>query len=168
MIFNNKIKNNSGFTLIEVLIYIAVSSVMLVVVISFVRNILMIRNKITINSKVQQNARYVMARMVREIRYAEDLSVVDQNTLQLFVQDADRNPLYFDLQDGVLYMKEGLNDPVAITGNDVKVGEVLFEDRTTPNSADIVKITLTITNPDTNLSPDSKASVELDTYVARR
>lgn len=161
-------KKQKGFTLIEILIYIAVSSVVLVVVVGFAREILKVRNKITIISKVEQNARYAMTRMVKEIREAEDIEVLDQNTIILQVSDVSRNPVIFDLGDGVLYIKEGAVDPVAVTGNDVKVGEVLFEDRTTPNSADIIKITLLITHPDTNLSPDSQASVELDTYVARR
>ncbi len=171
MIFRKDLKSNNdqaGFTLVEVIIYIAVSSVMLIIVVSFVRHILLVRNKVTILSKVQQNARYAMTRMVKEVRYADDLEVVDQNTLRLSVGDPLRNPLYFDLQGGVLYMKEGLGDFVAITGNDVKVGDVLFEDRTTPNSADIVKITLTISHPDASVSPDSQATINLDTYVAKR
>lgn len=162
------IKNQKGFTLIEVLIYIAVSSVLFITVISFVRNMLMVRNKVTILSKVQQNARYAMTRMVKEIRYAEDLIVIDQNTLRLSVSDTSRDPVIFDLQGGILYMKEGTGDFYAITGNDVKVGSVLFEDRTTPNSANIVKITLTVSHPDVSLSQDSQATIDLDTYVARR
>lgn len=160
--------NQKGFSLMEVLIYIAVSAVMLMVVVGFVGWIMRIRNKVTIESRVEQNARYVMARMVREIRRADDLTVVDQNTLSLSMSDPMENPTVFDLNSGILYMRQGIGDPVAITGNDVKVGEVLFEDRTTPNSADIVKITLTVANPDTNLSADSQASIELKTYVARR
>lgn len=161
-------KKQEGFTLIEVLIYIAVSAVMVFVVVGFAREILKVRNKITIVSKVEQNARYAMSRMVKEIREAEDIEVLDQNTIILQVADLGRNPIVFDLGNGILYMKEGQGDFTALTGNDVKVGEVLFEDRTTPNSADIIKITLLITHPDANLSPDSQASVELDTYVARR
>lgn len=157
-----------GFTLIEVLIYISVSSAMLMVVLGFVGWIMRVRNKVSIESKVEQNARYVIARMVSEIRHAEDLTVVDQNTLSLEVADPEKNPTVFDIVDGVLGMREGSGDLVPLTGNDVKVGDVLFEDRTTPNSADIVKITLTITNPDQNISPDSQASIELQTYVARR
>jgi len=164
----NQIYKQKGFTLIEVIIYISISSVLLIVVLSFIRNFLIVRNKITIKSKVQQNARYAMARMVKEVRYADDLEVVDQNTLRLYVGDSERNPIYFDLQDGVLYIKEGLGEFVAITGNDVKVGDVLFEDRTTPNSADIVKITLTISNLETSKSPDSQSTINLNTYVAKR
>lgn len=167
MHFKN-LKKQKGFTLIEVLIYIAVSAVMIVVVVGFARELLKVRNKITIVSKVEQNARYAMSRMVKEIREAQDVEVLDQNTIILQAADVNRNPVIFDLGNGILYMKEGAGDLIAITGNDVKVGEVLFEDRTTPNSADIIKITLLITHPDTNLSPDSQASVELDTYVARR
>ena len=165
---HSKQEGQKGFTLIEVLIYITVSASMLMVVVGFVGWIMRVRNKVTIESKVEQNARYVMARMVNEIRHADDLTVVDQNTLSLQVSDPEKNPTVFDLSDGVLYMSQGTGDLISITGNDVKVGEVLFEDRTTPNSADIVKITLTVANPDANLSADSQASIELETYVARR
>jgi len=163
-----KEENQKGFSLVEVLIYIAVSSAMLMVVVGFVGWVMRVRNKVSIESKVEQNARYVMARMVNEIRHADDLTVVDQSTLSLTVSDPDKNPTIFDINNGVLYMSQGTGDLIAITGNDVKVGEVLFDDRTTPNSADIVKITLTVSHPDTNLSADSQASIELETYVARR
>lgn len=167
MVFN-RLKNNEGFSLIETLIYVAISSTLLMVVVGFSREILKVRNKVTIESKVEQNARFAMAKMISEIRFAEDITVIDQNTLSLTVTEAGRNPVLFDLADGVLHMKEGANDPVDLTGNDVKVGEVLFDDRTTPNSADIVKITLLITHPDTNLSPDSQATIELEAYVTNR
>jgi len=163
-----RIKEQNGFSLIEMMIYLAVSSTLLLVVFSFTREVLKVRNKITIESKVEQNARFALARMVNEIRFADDISVIDQNTLSLTVSEPSRNPVVFDLSDGMLCMQEGAGPCIALTGNDVKVGEVLFDDRTTPNSGNIVKISLSVTHPDTNLSPDSQASIEVETYVTNR
>lgn len=162
-------KKEKGFSLVEVLIYIAVAATLLMVATGFIREILKVRNKVTILSKVEQSARFAMNRMVTEIRFAESVEVLDENTLRLSVSDPERDPVLFDLADGVLYVREGASeDWLALTGNDVKVGDVLFDDRTTPNSADIVKVTLSVSHPDTNLTPDSQAVIELETYVARR
>jgi len=153
---------------LELLIYIAISAGVLLSVVSLISSTLNARLKFAVTSNLEQNARFAMTTMVNKIRTGIDLEVVDQNTLSIDVLDAQIDPIVFDVQNGVLYVQEGTDPAVALTGNDVVVGDILFEDKTTPSSAKIVKITLSLDTPEIQKSAYATSSYDLQTFIGLR
>ena len=65
--------NKKGFTLLELLVYIALIAVILVASIDFMWSIMNTRTKSNVTQETQQIARLVMDRIAYEIRGAEDV-----------------------------------------------------------------------------------------------
>ncbi len=86
-----------GFTLIELIIYIAIVSVVLVLASSFTWDIIWGGTKATCYREVQQNARFAMEKIIRALRAGSDPSI-------------------FYVSEDILYQ-----DGVALTSDQVKV-----------------------------------------------
>lgn len=86
-----------GFTLIELIIYIAIVSLVLVLTSNFAWDIIQGSTRVTCYREVQQNTRFAMEKTTRALRAGSD-------------------PGIFNVLDGVLYQ-----DGVAITTDQVRV-----------------------------------------------
>ena len=68
----NKLK---GFTLIELIIYMAIFSIFLLVLSEIFVNILNVQLESEANSSVNQDGRYILARLVYDIKNADDINI---------------------------------------------------------------------------------------------
>ena len=72
MIFNNK--QQDGFTLIEVLLYLGIVVVIISVASAITFNVLFSKAKVMAMREVTQNARFAMDKVAREVRNAESIT----------------------------------------------------------------------------------------------
>ena len=127
-----------GFTLIEVLIYIALFSFAVTSFVLFSLSVSYGRNKNYAVSEAQANARIVLEFVERNIRSAILLDIAsstfnaDPGVLALVTASTTLNPTIIDLDsdDGRMRITQGTSSPVFITSNKVKVTRLIFQNLT--------------------------------------
>ena len=143
--------NHNGFSLIELVIYISIFVLILSIVISFTVVFLRSYGNVEISNTINNSAIVSLERMVREIRFAENinttLSILNspQGRLVLNTNDDIGQPLVLDfyLNNGVLELRKDGVYFGALTNKDVFVERLLF--RLSNNGvSDIVKIEMDI------------------------
>ena len=139
----NIFDNKKGFTLIEMLIYIALVGMISVVLFGILFFIIRANNKIIALSRVNSNAYSTMERMTYEIinsqyiyiptsnfvNYNYDLSAEDQLSLATEIgssSNEDINYIDFYLDNNALFIKEEGSDPIALSSSDVQITKLEF------------------------------------------
>jgi len=104
-------QSERGFTLVEVLLYLAISSIILGIISFFVFMMLETRVKNQTILEVEQQGLFVMQTISRTIRNAESINSpsvgASADSLSLSVFDALDNPTIFDVAGGSIRVKEG-------------------------------------------------------------
>lgn len=129
-----------GFTLIELIIYIAIVAVMLVLASGFAWNIIHGDVKAMVHREVQQNARFAMEKMTRAIRDGQDPTAV------------------FTITDGILEQSG-----TALTTEQVRVTNLEF---TPVDTSYKINISVEYYNPDNR--SEYEASVDMETTALPR
>ncbi|MBT6691662.1 hypothetical protein HOB10_05015 [Candidatus Parcubacteria bacterium] len=98
--------NGKGFTLIETLVYIFVTSMILMVISSLVMNVLNVRKKIKASNEVQNNARFVMNFINNNIHNVDTIINVSPDPDQLHFYKATTTRFSLHLELGNLVYRE--------------------------------------------------------------
>ncbi len=119
-----KIRTNNGFSLIELVIYTGLVSIMLLALTSFITLLLSSRNRNQVIAEVEQQGVAVLQLLTQTTRNASELAspaigLVD-STLEL---DTDDGQVIFSLDDGQLQVTEAGGSPVAVTNDRVVVSD---------------------------------------------
>lgn len=131
-----------AFTLIELIFYFTILSLILGAMISFSVQILSSGKKSDNLHELQSNMDYVTGRIISNIQMASGLDIVnsifasDNGKLVLNVIESAKSPTSFYLQNGYAYMKQGANDPVKISSDSIRVTKFRFERGVTPKVPD--------------------------------
>lgn len=137
---NNKItKSNKGFTLIELILYVALISIFISGAVLFAWDIIFGRVKSQVQQEVNQNLRLASQRIVYEVRNASDINSVGANDICLASGDSSRNPTKFYISSGRLRIGWGggsadcinLTNDEPLTSNQVTVSVLTFTDLST-------------------------------------
>lgn len=170
-----KIKQ-SGFTLIETIIYLAIVGSVMTSFLYFSIAIFDYRNKSYVAEEVQANERMVINLISQKIRSAKDVNVasstfnISPGALSLAMDDASKNPTIFGLSqnDGILQITEGTGTAMAVTSKNVKMSSLIFSNLTLASTTKNIKINMTIDY--NNRSQDIKFnySDDLETAVSLR
>lgn len=148
-------KSPKGFTLIEVLIYVAIIGVVISSFVSFSISSTNARNKTYVIQEVQANARVVKELISREIKEASSVvapsSGSSTSVLELDVPDTSNNTLY-SLSNGVLYRQVGSFDPDQISSQETEISDLVFSNNSLSGDKDSVTFSFTIDfrNSDSN------------------
>jgi len=149
-------RRRRGFTLVELIIYLGILSIMLVSMSYLMLDILGGQTKIYGNQDVNQNLRFVSNYLIKDIRAAQNIGSLSADTLVLVMPGDDIT--YSFVADGKKLTRQlGSNSPVQLNSDRLEiVGN--FSDLSYFNKAKEVGVYLAIMykNPD-NL-PDYNAS----------
>ena len=141
-------ENNRGFTLIELLLYIGLSSIILFTVAMFSITLLESRVKNQTIATVDQEGNMAMATITQALRNATAINTpsigTDSTTLSINTEIAGNNPTIFDLNNGVIRIKEGTADPVALTSNLVIISNLNFRNLSRPDTPGNIDITFNV------------------------
>ena len=162
LIIKSKIKNlttnsynlkaNSGFTLIESLIYVALIGLVVSGFISFSLSISDLRNKNYVTQEVQANARTALNLITQKILSANSVNIgssifgSDPGELSLSMTNESKNPTIINLNvdNGILQITEGLSSAVAVTSNKVKITNLVFANLTSTGEKENIRIQMTV------------------------
>jgi type II secretory pathway pseudopilin PulG len=126
-----------GFTLIELMIYLALVSGVLVAVTTFAWNIINSRTKAFAVQEVEQNSRLIMEKIVREVQQAHRIITPDtggsSDSLTLTMRDGQRDPVIFSWSDGHVYLSAGQAEPLVLSSDQVIVTALRFQNLSTPD-----------------------------------
>lgn len=155
----NKIKKIKGYSVVEILVYLAIFTAISILVINSFITILASFNTTNVNRKLLEAGVQSMEKMAREIRQAESIDLSGgTGTLILNTKDSLGNPevVTFLNENGILkYEKDGQRDPL-FQGN-ITISQLVFNTITTTESQ-AVKIKLTL------LYQDAKNTKEENFY----
>ncbi|MDP2855981.1 MAG: prepilin-type N-terminal cleavage/methylation domain-containing protein, partial [bacterium] len=123
--YKQKRGKQKGQTLMEILIYVAIFGTVAASLIGIVWNVTKIHTYQIANTEVDNNLRYAMNLINDKVRGASSLESATGSTLVLKMPD--NTTTTFSVTGGVLYIKEGSADPVAVISDRVAVSNLTFE-----------------------------------------
>lgn len=160
----------NAFTLIEILIYLAIISLILVMVVNFLWSIVFGNIKESSHQEIQQNARFVLTKMTQEIKKATAINSPlfgepSVNSLSLSMADSGLNPTIFDIFDGKLRITQG-SQQFYLTSDQVTISNLRFTNLSYQDTPGTIRIEMTVeyVNPE-NLN-SYRASIDLNSTVS--
>lgn len=122
---------NSGFTLLETVIYIAILSGMTLFLVLLSYQIFGSNRETRTRLTVVNEARFTMNKIEWALLGVQSInqpaSGSSSSTLSINRYGAADNPIVFDLFSGTLRLKRGGDPPIALMGSEVAVSSVSFE-----------------------------------------
>lgn len=143
-----------GFTLVELLLYVALTGILLTSVSLTYYVVLRSRVKGETVSDVESVGRMALERMGSAIRNANAITSPTtgstQATLTLSVPDSAKNPTVFSLSSGVLMIQEGAGAAVALTPARITVGSLTFANYGASGTEGVIRTQFTLTRNTTS------------------
>ena len=153
-------RRRAGFTLIELIIYLAIVSIFLVSISYLALDILGGQAKSYGSQEINQNIRFVTNFLTKDIKSAQDIGNLSSDFLVL-TMPGDDITYNFNSTNLTLTRQIGSNDPVVVNSDQVEViGSFTNLSYTARNKNIGIDLTISRKNPD-NL-PDYNASTTVD------
>jgi hypothetical protein len=137
------LNSKHGFTFIEIILYLALTSIILVAAIRFSWDVIYGQVKSRVQREVNQNMRFVSERIVYEIRNSSSINSLTSSSISLAMSDSSRNPTNIDINNGKIRIGYGssgscpVSSPCNITSDQINVTQLNFTDLSTANSGHI-------------------------------
>ncbi|HOX96590.1 MAG TPA: type II secretion system protein [Candidatus Woesebacteria bacterium] len=137
--------NSSGFSLIELILYVALLGIIVSGMVTFGLNVVQIRIKNRVEQEVIANTRLVTRRINYEIRNSSAVNSVTAESISLASGDSARNPTVISLSGGTVTIGYGSTGscstivPCPLTSRNTTVQSLLFADMSSGVSPQSVK-----------------------------
>lgn len=140
------IHSSKGFTLIELILYISIVTIMVSAIVPFAWNIIGSGTKSSTEQEVNSAARYVSERIKWEIRDATGINSVAATSISLAKSNTSLNPTVIDLSGGKIRITQGpFGTPYNLNSDDTTVTSLTFTNYTSlDNKTKHIQLTLTI------------------------
>lgn len=173
-------RRNRGFTLTEVLVYIAVLTVITASASSFFLWISRTNNKARAAREVLNNIRIAMDAMTHEIREGKSIYastsafLVDNGQLSLETikyLPVGENTSYIDFyicEERLCLKKENQQTPVALTSDRVEIERLKFSEIATTSTVPSIQIELKINYQTPSVKPEDQFSINTTSTVSLR
>lgn len=143
------LSSQKGFTLVEMILYVAVCSILMVTISVFLSFLLDARIRSQAITEVNQQGFQVLSLITQTIRNGRSIEVpsisTSSTTLTLTTGDALLNPTVFTLNGGTLQVIEGSKSALPLTNSRVTVSNLIFENVSSVASIEkIIRISFTI------------------------
>ncbi|MCF7843441.1 prepilin-type N-terminal cleavage/methylation domain-containing protein [Candidatus Gracilibacteria bacterium] len=123
-----------GFTLIEMMLYVSICSILLLALTSMFSLLIGARIKNQTIAEVNQSGIQVMQLITQTIRDAKSINAPlapsSSSTLSIKMNNAILDPTIFDIASGTIRIKEGTSTYTTITNSKVKASSLLFTNTT--------------------------------------
>lgn len=140
---------NRGFTLVELLLYAAMLSIIIFSVGIFLSLLLQSRTKNQVIAEVEQQGVLAMQRMTQVVRNSTLINSpatgASGSTLSVTMPQAPSSPTVFALSGGVITMAQGMGATVGLTNNLVSVSGLTFSNLSRAGTVGTVRLQFTIT-----------------------
>ncbi len=171
--------SNAGFTLVEMLVYVAILTIILALVVGLMWNLIRSYTRYRVEREISTNVREAMNYMIREIKSAQGVyastSVFTSHPGQLSLETrvsvpADETTTFIDfyIDNGQLLIKREGQDPFVITSDRVSVSNLVFTNFTNPTIGELVRLDLTIEHRENTSRFEFQAQQSLTSSAALR
>jgi Tfp pilus assembly protein FimT len=142
-------RSQKGFTLVELVLYVSICSILLLAISSFLSFLLGARVRSQTITEVNQQGFQVMSLITQTIRNGRSIQIpsmgTSSSTLSVTTGNALLNPTIFDLSSSTLEIKEGSKAAIPLTNSRVLVSGLTFQNVSSGSSTEkIVRISFTI------------------------
>lgn len=138
-----------GFTLVELLLYIAISSVVLLSTSLFLSLLLGSNIKNQTIAEVEQQGMQTMSMIAQTIRNSENITSPtvgsSDTSLTLDVINVSNDPTVFDISSGSIQITEGAGSAVPLTNERVTASNISFENLSYTGTNGTIQIEFTLT-----------------------
>jgi type II secretory pathway pseudopilin PulG len=141
-------KKQKSFTLIEILLYISLASVIFTLVSSLLFSFLEVQTKSRTIAQVEQQGIQVMQQITQNVRNAEAIISPtpgnSSNSLTVDVVDVNRDPTIYSLNGGTIQIEEGTQAAINLVSSDVIITALNFENLSRPGTKGLIRISFTL------------------------
>ncbi|MBI4713620.1 hypothetical protein HY771_00310 [Candidatus Uhrbacteria bacterium] len=141
---------SAGFTLLELLLYVGISSIILLSISVFLFSLIESRTKNQVIAEVEQQGAQVMQTIEQTARNAEAINSptigANASTLSLDVVTGGYDPTVFDLSSGVIRITEGAGSAVSLTNSRVTATSLTFYNLSRTSTPGIIRVQFTLTH----------------------
>lgn len=158
-------KSNNGFTLIELILYIALVTIFISGAIRFSWDVIYSREKAYIQRMVSQSASAAMLRISYEIRNAKTIQSI--SSTQLVINDGTNDTtINYNTSNKSIEITDASGGPYTLTNNQVSVTDLTFTDNSDPDTNSIgVNVNLTVTQANNTGSSQYNATTSLEQAI---
>jgi len=145
-------RQRNGFTLIEIIIYVALASIVLVAVLQSMLLVVGTREQTRGQTDLHYAVRYGLERMRRTAWNAQGVNVAasrfqtNSGVLSLLMSGASLNPTVFSLSGSRVYAREASGTALPLTPPSVRVDQLLFTKLTATGAHATIQILLQATD----------------------
>jgi len=151
-------KHQQGYTLIELLLYVAIVSALLTGVVAFFGIVIDARVKNQSVTEVNEQGSFALDYVAQTIRSATSITSPTIGTtgtlLTVIVPTGSLSPTTFSLSSGSLQVKEGTASAINLTGSKVQVTAFSVKNLSRGSTSGLVQISLTL-NRTNNIAGNS-------------
>jgi len=163
-----KTGNEKGFTLMEMLVYIGVLSILILALSFFIVWSINSTNKARTMREALYNTRRAIEIMTYEIREAKIISP-NSTTTHLYLENTTTTEFYLcDTASTTICQKKGSGEPILLTSDKVEVKKLEFKQIATNTTTPSVQISLTVSYKNPSNVPEYQTSVDATTTVSIR
>jgi prepilin-type N-terminal cleavage/methylation domain-containing protein len=145
-----------GFTLVEVLISVAIFTVVIVAFITMFVAIANVQVGQSSTSVVSQESQFLLEKLQYYVESASIIQIPQDtptSTLTLYMASSSLDPTYITLATGTVYLQQSTSGPLqALSSNRVAISNLSFTRRANPPGHDSVSISFTISYNASNLA----------------
>jgi type II secretory pathway pseudopilin PulG len=160
-----------GFTLVELLLYVGVSSTILLLSVIFLFTMVEARVKNQTIAEVEQQGIQVMQTITNAILGSQSINFpivgTSASNIQLVLRETG-NLVSFDVIDGKLRTTEAPLAPIFITNSRVVVSAILFENLSRSNTPGVVRVSFVLNHVNTEGRSEFNYSKYFYTSIALR
>jgi prepilin-type N-terminal cleavage/methylation domain-containing protein len=116
-----------GFTLLEVVIYLALFTVLMTGVLRTVYEIMETTHEADVSLQIQNDGNFVLQKMAWALNDVKIINVIGTSTLEIVRNDDSEHPLNFSLDHGRFYLARGNDAATPLTSAQNTVHDVSLE-----------------------------------------
>ena len=138
-----------GYTLLELLLYISLYSIIMMSIMGLLLTLLQVRIKSRTVAEVDQQGIQIMQSITQAIRNSDNINSplvgASADALSLDMPEATLDPTVFDLSNGTARITEAANAPVVLSNSLVTVSDVTFTNLSRPQTPGNIRVQFIIT-----------------------
>lgn len=154
-------KKTKGFSLIEIIVYVAVFIILVTSLVSFVGSLNSARLKNKTDLEIQYQGKNIIRTITQTIRNSRsiDFPALSQSSDTLTVVSDGPATSTFSIDNGILVVTENGGPPIPLHNNLVNIESVVFSNLSKPSTPGTVHIEFTLSGATTSIQENYQSDI---------